>query len=82
MLVIRRHAGEAIQIGEDVEIVVLDCAGGREKLGIRAPQEVAVMRSEVRNTREQNLAAARAIEQSGLKGRAAGITPLRPMALP
>ena len=61
MLVIRRHSGEAILIGEDVEILVIDCGSGRVKLGIRAPKHVAVMRSEVRHTREQNLAAARAI---------------------
>ena len=62
MLVIRRHAGQAIQIGEDVEIVVIDCGAGRVKLGIRAPHEIPVMRGEVKVTREQNLAAARALE--------------------
>lgn len=61
MLVIRRHPGDAILIGEDVEIVVIDCGSGRVKLGIRAPKHVAVMRSEVRHTREQNLRAALAI---------------------
>jgi carbon storage regulator len=61
MLVIRRHPGEAIQIGEDVEILVIDCGCGRVKLGIRAPQHIAVMRGEVRTTREQNLAAARTL---------------------
>ncbi len=64
MLVIRRHPGESIQIGEDVEIVVIDCGQGRVKLGIRAPQEIAVMRSEVKLTREQNLAAAGAMKSS------------------
>jgi carbon storage regulator len=62
MLVIRRHPGESIQIGEDVEILVIDCGQGRVKLGIRAPQEIAVMRSEVKLTREQNLAAAGAMK--------------------
>jgi len=58
MLVIRRHPGEAIQIGNEVEIVVMECGAGRVKLGIRAPKEIPVMRAEVRLTREQNLAAA------------------------
>jgi len=62
MLVIRRHPGEAIQIGDEVEIVVMECGAGRVKLGIRAPKEIAVMRAEVRSTREQNLAAACAWE--------------------
>lgn len=61
MLVIRRHPGQAIQIGENVEIVVMECGPGRVKLGIRAPQEVTVMRGEVVLTREQNLLAARAV---------------------
>ncbi|HEV2448609.1 MAG TPA: carbon storage regulator [Candidatus Sulfopaludibacter sp.] len=62
MLVIRRHPGEAIHIGEDVEILVIDCGQGRVKLGIRAPKEISVIRGEVKLTREQNLAAARALE--------------------
>lgn len=62
MLVIRRHAGESIQIGEEVEVVVIDCGPGRVKLGIRAPKQIPVVRAEVKLTREQNLAAARAIE--------------------
>lgn len=58
MLVIRRHPGEAVHIGNEVEIVVIECAPGRVKLGIRAPQHVSVVRGEVKLTREQNMAAA------------------------
>lgn len=84
MLVIRRHPGEAIQIGEDVEIVVIDCGCGRVKLGIRAPKTVHVMRSEVRHTREQNLAAAGAIDKPGfeLPPRTPAVMPLAPAVLP
>ncbi len=67
MLVIRRHPGQAVQIGDEIEIVVIDCGNGRVKLGIRAPKEVAVMRAEVRRTRDQNLAAAGAIAHSPLE---------------
>jgi len=62
MLVIRRHPGEAIQIGDEVEVLVIDCGQGRVKLGIRAPKHIPVMRGEVKATREQNLAAAGAIQ--------------------
>ncbi len=61
MLVIRRHPGQAIQIGEDVEVLVIDCGNGRVKLGIRAPQRVVVARGEVARTRRQNVEAAAAI---------------------
>jgi carbon storage regulator len=62
MLVIRRHPGQAIQIGEDVEVLVIDCGQGRVKLGIRAPKDLSVVRGEVKLTREQNLAAAHALQ--------------------
>ena len=37
MLAITRKAGEAIRIGDDVRIVVLDVSGGKVRLGIDAP---------------------------------------------
>ena len=61
MLVIRRHPGESILIGGEIELEVIECGHNRVKLGIRAPQHIPVMRAEVRLTREQNLAAARSI---------------------
>jgi carbon storage regulator len=58
VLVIRRHPGETLHIGGEVELVVIDCGPGRVKLGIRAPQHVPVVRGEVKSTREQNIVAA------------------------
>jgi carbon storage regulator len=37
MLAITRKTGEAIRIGDDVRIVVLDVSGGKVRLGIDAP---------------------------------------------
>jgi carbon storage regulator len=58
VLVIRRREGEALLIGDDVEIEILDCTPSHVKLGIRAPREVTVLRKEIYLTGEQNLAAA------------------------
>ncbi len=58
MLVIRRRAGQSITIGEDIEVRVTEVAGGRVKLAISAPKSVPVVRTEVKLTREQNMAAA------------------------
>ncbi|HSW49803.1 MAG TPA: carbon storage regulator [Bryobacteraceae bacterium] len=66
MLVIRRREGEAILIGEDVEIEILEITPARVKLGIRAPDHVQVLRKELKATREQNLAAARGLTSDGL----------------
>ena len=54
MLVIRRRAGEALLIGEGVEIEILDCSPTQVKLGIRAPKEVTVLRKEIHLTGQQN----------------------------
>jgi len=62
MLVIRRRSGESITVGEDVEIEVLEVAGTRVKLGIKAPQSCIVMRKEVRLTRDENLSASRSLD--------------------
>ena len=59
MLVIRRRPGEALLIGEEIEVEILDISGGHVKIGIRAPREVTVLRKEIRLTIEQNRAAAR-----------------------
>lgn len=66
MLVIRRRAGEAILVGADVEIQVIEISPSRVKLGIVAPPEVLVLRKEIQLARQQNLAAARGLATGGL----------------
>jgi carbon storage regulator len=58
MLIIRRHAGQAIRVGDAIEIEIMEIGHGRVKLGIHAPAEVPVQRSEVAATGEQNRKAA------------------------
>jgi carbon storage regulator len=47
MLVLTRKAGEKIYIGEGITVTVLDVKGSRVRLGINAPEEVRVVRSEL-----------------------------------
>jgi carbon storage regulator len=58
MLVIGRKAGESILIGPDVEIHVIEVAGSRVKIGIRAPRHLNILRKEIQLAAEQNQAAA------------------------
>lgn len=58
MLLIRRRAGEAILIGEEVEIQVIEIGPNRVKLGIKAAPQIPVLRKETQLTREQNRVAA------------------------
>jgi len=47
MLVLSRRKGEVIYIGHDVSIVVVEIRGDKVRLGIQAPKDVPVHRSEV-----------------------------------
>ena len=47
MLVLSRKPNEAVRIGQDIEVVVLEVHGDRVKLGFNAPAEVPIHRSEV-----------------------------------
>ena len=47
MLVLGRKEGQRITINGNIEIVVLDMQGSQIKLGINAPYEVRVLRSEL-----------------------------------
>ena len=47
MLVLTRKIDEAIMIGDAIKIVVVDVRGDQVKLGIEAPQDVAIHRQEV-----------------------------------
>jgi carbon storage regulator len=58
MLVMSRHAGETILIGDDIEIVIAHIGRSRVKVGIRAPRNVPVVAKEVKLVRAENLAAA------------------------
>jgi len=66
MLVIRRRAGEALLIGDGVEIEILECTGSAVKLGIRAPREVLVLRKEIHLTGEQNRLSAQPVTSAGV----------------
>jgi carbon storage regulator len=47
MLVLTRRSNQSIMIGDDVEVTVLGVSGEKVRLGITAPDEVAVFREEV-----------------------------------
>ncbi|MDR0138779.1 carbon storage regulator CsrA [Metabacillus idriensis] len=47
MLVLTRKTGEAIQIGDDIEISVISIAGDQVKIGINAPKNVDIHRKEI-----------------------------------
>lgn len=48
MLVLSRRRGHQLLVGHDVEIEVLEVRGKQVRLGIRAPSDVRVFRSELK----------------------------------
>jgi carbon storage regulator len=57
MLVITRKAAESFIIGDNIRISILGVNGDKIKIGIEAPKDVAIMRSEVYDTIHNNIEA-------------------------
>ncbi|MDX2151225.1 MAG: carbon storage regulator [Bryobacteraceae bacterium] len=66
MLVISRKPGESVLLGDEVELRVIDIAGGRVKLGITAPRALPILRKEMKLAADTNEAAARPITPEAL----------------
>jgi carbon storage regulator len=47
VLVLTRKPRQSIMIGDDVEVAVLSADGGKVRLGIQAPSDVPVHRTEI-----------------------------------
>lgn len=47
MLILNRRVGETLHIGDNITVTVLEDKGGQIRLGITAPKDIAVHRSEV-----------------------------------
>ncbi len=47
MLILTRKVGEAVSIGDDIQVSVIEIKGTQVKLGIRAPKNVEVHREEI-----------------------------------
>ncbi len=74
MMVLRRKAGDAIRIGNDIRIVVQEVQNGRiVRFGIEAPADVPVHRLEIyEQIQAENRAASSADALAWLKGDAHG----------
>ena len=57
MLMMARRQGEAILIGDDIEVIITHIGRSRVKVGIRAPRELPVLAREVKLVRDENVAA-------------------------
>lgn len=58
MLILQRKAGESLFIGKDICVSVVSIESGRVRLAIDAPQDVPILRSELRTAMDANRDAA------------------------
>lgn len=58
MLIMQRRVGEAILLGDDVEVRILSIGRNRVKVGITAPRATIVRACEIELVRDENRAAA------------------------
>lgn len=54
MLILSRKKGESIKIGDDIEIFVAEIKGDKVRLGISAPGDMKICRTELYLTMENN----------------------------
>jgi len=49
MLILTRRVGETIMVGDEVQVTVLGIKGNQIRIGINAPETIAVHREEIYN---------------------------------
>ena len=57
MLVITRKPSESFIIGDNIKVIILEITGDKIKIGIDAPKDVKIIRSEVFETVKSNIEA-------------------------
>ena len=68
MLALSRKQGESIEIGNNIEITVLEAKGDQVKIGISAPKSVPVYRKEIyAQIQEENREAVANLDVESLK---------------
>lgn len=73
MLVLSRKAFESIIIGDNIEVTVTEISGDKVKIGINAPKDIKIVRSEIRKIEETNKTASESIAPKRLSGFAAAL---------
>lgn len=59
MLVLTRKLKETLRIGNDITITVTKVGKGSVRLGVQAPRDLVVMRGELHEAQQQELAKAK-----------------------
>ena len=66
MLVITRKANESILINDNVEISVLEITKDKVRIGVNAPRDIKIIRSELAAVQNTNVEASKAVSPNVL----------------
>ncbi|MDL2327154.1 carbon storage regulator CsrA [Ruminococcaceae bacterium OttesenSCG-928-A11] len=78
MLILTRKTGQGFTIGDDIEITITEVSGDKVRVGINAPKQVKILRSELTETVEQNVKAAAGPAAGSLRALAKGLQKVHP----
>ena len=67
MLALSRKPGESVIIGNDIEITILEVKGEQVKVGIKAPQSIAIYRKELFEQIQESNREASKISEDAMK---------------
>lgn len=68
MLILTRKVNQSIVIGDQIEVIIVEVRGDQVKIGIKAPKNISVHRSEVyKEIQEQNKQATKTLSIDSLK---------------
>ena len=73
MLILTRKAGQGFTIGDNIEITITEVSGDKVRVGINAPKEIKILRSELTQTLEANVAASALTNRQSLRALAMGL---------
>jgi carbon storage regulator len=71
MLILTRRAGEALRIGNDIEVTVMAVNGSQVRIGINAPRDVAVDREEIAERKRRDREGSQAGAAASVKNKTA-----------
>ena len=73
MLILTRKTGQGFTVGDDIEITITEVSGDKVRVGINAPREVKILRSELTQTLEVNVEASAVANRQSLRDLAMGL---------
>ncbi len=71
MLVVTRKMDEAIYIGDDIKITIVGVSSDKVSIGVEAPRDITILRSELKETISENKSSAVQVSNEKMAGLAA-----------